>query len=243
MPCLVIVCVPGFAWLSLVRRVLLSRCFGIGDQGDVALLPMVDMLNHAAKPHVSLGRSTGRSTGAAAEASAVAGGVASGGEEGGSATAASAGTGSTGAASATGAAAGTAGMAGMAGAAEGFTLTLVRAAKPGEEVCSTYDKGGGRSACSWLLNYGFVPADLPPLAAPPATAAEAAGATGLPHPPPRGSGGGTDGGAADVAAVGRYDKAIEGLVGCGPHTHGAVALLRRERDALLLGTQTASSSK
>jgi len=218
----------------LVRRVLLSRCFGIGDQGDVALLPMVDMLNHAAKPHVSLGRSTGRSTGAAAGASAVAGGVASGGEEGGSATAASAGT------SATGAAAGTAGM---AGAAEGFTLTLVRAAKPGEEVCSTYDKGGGRSACSWLLNYGFVPADLPPLAAPPATAAEAAGATGLPHPPPRGSGGGTDGGAADVAAVGRYDKAIEGLVGCGPHTHGAVALLRRERDALLLGTQTASSSK
>ena len=39
-----------------------SRCFGIGAKGDVAMLPMVDMLNHSAEPHVSLGKATAYGT-------------------------------------------------------------------------------------------------------------------------------------------------------------------------------------
>jgi hypothetical protein len=41
----------------VAKLLVSSRCFGIGDRGDVALLPMVDMLNHRRAPHVCLGRS------------------------------------------------------------------------------------------------------------------------------------------------------------------------------------------
>jgi len=41
-----------------VQLLVCSRCFGVGGKGDVALLPMVDMLNHSANPHVVLGKAT-----------------------------------------------------------------------------------------------------------------------------------------------------------------------------------------
>lgn len=61
-----------------------SRCFGIGAQGDLALLPLVDMLNHSAAPHVRLGkaaaRDLGKATAATGAAEAAAGAVGADGD-------------------------------------------------------------------------------------------------------------------------------------------------------------------
>jgi len=42
----------------LFQLLVCSRCFGVGAEGDIALLPMADMLNHSANPHVALGKAT-----------------------------------------------------------------------------------------------------------------------------------------------------------------------------------------
>ena len=172
------------------------------------------MLNHASEPHVILGRT--------AIAEGTAGTVATGGVGGPAATPAAAAEPPNDGGMVVGAAAAAGGASGVGGAAEagradgaGFTLTLLRPAPAGEQLFNTYDRGGTRPDVSWLLNYGFVPDDG--AAAAPAAAAAAATALGT-------------GSAAEVA---RYDAAIAALAACGPHTHGAVRLLERERAVLV----------
>jgi len=92
-------------------------------------------------------------------------------------------------------------------------------------------QAGTRADISWLLNYGFVPGDSSgALAAAEATsrleayAAANQKSDALPTPP-------VDP-AVDAAAQ-KLVTAAAALEACGPHTHGAVRLLQRERACLL----------
>jgi hypothetical protein len=90
-------------------------------------------------------------------------------------------------------------------------------------------QAGTRADISWLLNYGFVPADSAGArAAADADArieAHAAAGSSTPLRPAVSS--------FVTAAASKLAAAAAALEACGPHTHGAVRLLQRERVGLL----------
>jgi hypothetical protein len=193
----------SFEQYCRAKLLVCSRCFGIGARGDVALLPGVDMLNHTAKPHVALGRSNPPPSSASPP------------QESSPYPSSSSSSPKTPMISSLPAA---------EAVGDGFTLTLVREAKAGEQVYSTYDTYNNRPAVSWLLNYGFVPL----------VEGQEEGEDGFSTTTTTGVEGGEEGTTSSVAAAAaRYSDAIAGLEALGPHTHGAVRLLKRERAELI----------
>jgi hypothetical protein len=94
-----------------------------------------------------------------------------------------------------------------------FELRMIRDCEENEEIFSTYDKQGTRTASSWLLNYGFVPSKL--------SHEEVAVSEGT-----SGSSGAAAYGCDDDGDKSKSDKseAREALKRSGPHTHGALRL-------------------
>lgn len=95
-----------------------------------------------------------------------------------------------------------------------FELRMIRSCNENEEIFSTYDKEGVRTAASWLLNYGFVPLKL---------THEISGTNNTEES--NASESTSKEGSASEELTSTIGFAVEELRQCGPHTHGAIRLV------------------